>query len=31
MAEGVAKSKVLTSSLPRGDGAYSRALRAEKS
>ena len=31
IAKGGAKSKVLTSSLPPGGGAYSRALKAEKS
>ena len=31
IAKGWAKSKVLTSSLPPGVGAYSRALEAEKS
>ena len=30
IAKGGAKSKVLTSSLPPGGGAYSRALKAEK-
>ena len=31
LLKGGAKSKVLTSSLTPGDGAYSRALKAEKS
>ena len=31
VVKGRAKSKVLTSSLPPGDGAYSRALKTEKS
>ena len=31
VAKGGAKSKVLTSNLPPGDGAYSRLLKAEKS
>ena len=31
IAKGGAKSKVLTSSLPPGGGAYSRALKAETS
>ena len=31
IAKGGAKSKVLTFSLPPGGGAYSRALKAEKS
>ena len=31
IAKGRAKSKVLTSSLPRGVGADSKALKAEKS
>ena len=31
MAKGRAKSKVLTSSLPPAGGAYSMALKAEKS
>ena len=31
IAKGCAKSKVFTSSLPPGGGAYCRALKAEKS
>ena len=31
IAKGGVKSKVLTSSLPTGDGAHSRAMKTEKS